>query len=161
HDMMSGSILYPSTRDDCDAGIVFIETSGCLPMCGHGTIGTVTVALERGLVSPRTEGTLKLDAPAGVVTATYTRNGPHVDAVRIRNVPSYLHATEVEVDCPDLGPLVVDVAYGGNFYAIVEPQKNYRDLDELSPGDIQRLSPILRQRLNETGDYVHPDRKST
>jgi 4-hydroxyproline epimerase len=157
HDMMSGSILYPATRDDCDAGIVFIETSGCLPMCGHGTIGTVTVALERGLVTPRREGTLVLDAPAGVVTATYTRNGPYVDAVRIRNIASYLHATEVEVDCPDLGPLVVDVSYGGNFYAIVEPQKNYRDLEDLSPADIQRLSPILRKRLNEAGAYVHPE----
>jgi len=157
HDMMSGSILYPSTRDDCDIGIVFIETSGCLPMCGHGTIGTVTVALERGLVSPRREGTLVLDAPAGVVTATYTRNGPYVDAVRIRNIASYLHATEVEVDCPDLGKLVVDVSYGGNFYAIVEPQKNYRDLEDLTPADIQRLSPILRKRLNEGGEYVHPE----
>jgi 4-hydroxyproline epimerase len=126
-------------------------------MCGHGTIGTVTVALERGLVTPRKEGTLVLDAPAGVVTATYTRNGPYVDAVRIRNIASYLHATEVEVDCPDLGPLVVDVSYGGNFYAIVEPQKNYRDLDDLSPADIQRLSPILRKRLNESGAYVHPE----
>src|SRR3546814_15607072 len=108
-------------------------------MCGHGTIGTVTVALERGLVSPRIEGTLKLDAPAGVVTATYTRNGPHVDAVRIRNIASYLHATEVEVECPDLGPLVVDVAYGGNFYAIVEPQKNSRDLAEISRSEERRV----------------------
>src|SRR3546814_11884759 len=143
-DMMSGSILYPSTRDDCEAGIVFIETSGCLPMCGHGTIGTVTVALERGPVTPRVEGTLKLDAPAGVVTATYTRNGPHIDAVRIRNIASYLHATEVEVECPDLGTLVVDVAYGGNFYAIVEPQKNYQDIAELSPAAIQRKTEERR-----------------
>jgi 4-hydroxyproline epimerase len=70
HDVMSGSILYPPTRPDCDAGILFIETSGCLPMCGHGTIGTVTVAIERGLATPRQEGVLKLDAPAGVVEAT-------------------------------------------------------------------------------------------
>ena len=69
HDMMSGSVLYPSTREDCDIGIVFIETSGCLPMCGHGTIGTVTVAVERGLVTPREEGLLRLDTPAGLVEA--------------------------------------------------------------------------------------------
>src|SRR5215510_10668989 len=69
HDMMSGSILYPSTRADCDASVVFIETSGCLPMCGHGTIGTVTVAVERGLVTPREPGRLVLDTPAGVVVA--------------------------------------------------------------------------------------------
>ncbi len=75
HDMMSGSILYPATREDCDTGIVFIETSGCLPMCGHGTIGTVTVAVERGLVTPREDGLLRLDTPAGLVEARYRREG--------------------------------------------------------------------------------------
>jgi len=157
HDMMSGSILYPPTREDCDLGIVFIETSGCLPMCGHGAIGTVTVAIERGLATPRQDGVLRLDTPAGVVEARYVRNGAHVESVRIRNVASYLHAAAVPVDCPELGPLVVDIAYGGNFYAIVEAQANYRDLADLSPADILRLSPVIRKRLNETGDYVHPE----
>ncbi len=157
HDMMSGSILLPPTRPDCDLGIVFIETSGCLPMCGHGTIGTVTVAIERGLVQPKDENRLRLDTPAGVVEAQLTRNGPYVESVRIRNVASYLHATDVEVECPGLGLLTVDVAYGGNFYAIVEPQKNYADMSDLSPADILRLSPLIRKRLNETGEYVHPE----
>ena len=157
HDMMSGSLLFPPTRDDCDLGIVFIETSGCLPMCGHGAIGTVTVAIERGLATPREDGVLRLDTPAGVVEASYVRDGAHVESVRLRNVASYLHAVEVPVDCLELGPLVVDVAYGGNFYAIVEAQANYRDLADLSPADILRLSPIIRKRLNETGQYVHPE----
>ncbi|WP_119460333.1 4-hydroxyproline epimerase [Rhodospirillaceae bacterium SYSU D60014] len=157
HDMMSGSILYPPTRPDCDLGILFIETSGCLPMCGHGTIGTVTVALERGLAAPREDGVLRLDTPAGLVEATYLRDGAHIESVRIRNIASYLHATDVPVDCPELGTLTVDIAYGGNFYAIVEPQANYGDLADLDPGQILRLSPIVRQRLNETGDYVHPE----
>ena len=157
HDMMSGSILYPPTRQDCDLGIVFIETSGCLPMCGHGAIGTVTVAIERGLATPREDGVLRLDTPAGVVEARYVRDGAHVESVRLRNVASYLHAAAVPVDCPELGPLVVDIAYGGNFYAIVEAQANYRDLADLSPADILRLSPIIRKRLNETGQYVHPE----
>ena len=65
HDVMSGSMLYPPTRADCDIGILFIEVSGCLPMCGHGTIGTVTMAVENGLVAPATPGVLNLDAPAG------------------------------------------------------------------------------------------------
>ncbi len=95
HDMMSGSILYPPTRPDCDLGILFIETSGCLPMCGHGAIGTVTVALERGLVTPRQPGELRLDTPAGVVVATYRAENGHVDSVRIRNVPSFLHSSGV------------------------------------------------------------------
>ena len=157
HDMMSGSILYPPTRKDCDLGIVFIETSGCLPMCGHGTIGTVTVAVERGLVSPREDGLLKLDTPAGLVEARYRREGPHVESVRIRNVPAYLHAAEVSVGCPELGDLTVDIAYGGNFYAIVERQRNYGDLADMTPDNILRLSPAIRKRLNENGVYVHPE----
>src|ERR1700745_2049466 len=83
HDIMSGSILYPPTRPDCDIAILFIETSGCLPMCGHGTIGTVTMALEHGLVTPKEEGVLRLDTPAGVVVAQYRREGQYVEEVRI------------------------------------------------------------------------------
>ena len=160
HDMMSGSLLYPPTRADCDLGIVFIETSGSLPMCGHGTIGTVTFALERGLVTPKTPGKLMLDTPAGVVEATYTPNGEHVDAVRIRNIASYLHAEGVTVDCPGIGELTFDVAYGGNFYAILEPQKNFRDVADMPPGEIIRLSPILRNLLNEEMEFVHPENPS-
>ncbi|MFM9843296.1 MAG: 4-hydroxyproline epimerase [Dongiaceae bacterium] len=157
HDMMSGSILYPPTRPDCDAGILFIETSGCLPMCGHGTIGTVTVAIERGLVQPMTEGMLKLDAPAGVVEASYKRDGDYVDSVRIRNIASYLHAEGVTVDCPGIGDLSFDISYGGNYYAILEPQKNYRDMADFPPGEIQRLSLVLRRLLNEKLEVVHPE----
>src|SRR5437868_9164499 len=86
HDVMSGSILYPPTRQDCDAAILFIEVSGCLPMCGHGTIGTVTMAIEHGLITPRETGRLALDAPAGRVEAEYRQEGRFVESVRIRNV---------------------------------------------------------------------------
>jgi 4-hydroxyproline epimerase len=157
HDMMSGSILYPPSRADCDIAVLYIETSGCLPMCGHGTIGTVTFALEQGLVTPRKPGVLRLETPAGRVDAYYKQDGSHVESVRIVNVPSYLAAEDVRVDCPELGPLTIDIAYGGNFYAIVEPQENYPDLSALSPGDILRLSPQLRRILNETVELSHPD----
>ncbi len=157
HDMMSGSILYPPSRADCDIAVLYIETSGCLPMCGHGTIGTVTFALEQGLVTPREPGVLRLETPAGRVDAYYKQDGSHVESVRIVNVPSYLAAEDVRVDCPELGPLTIDIAYGGNFYAIVEPQENYPDLSALSPGDILRLSPQLRRILNETVELSHPD----
>jgi len=157
HDMMSGSLLYPPTRDDCDLGIVFIETSGCLPMCGHGTIGTVAVAVERGLVTPKTAGVLRLDTPAGVVEATYRQDGNFVEAVRFRNVPAFLHSTDVEIDCPGVGALRFDIAYGGNFYAIADPQPNFADLAELSPGEIVRLSPIVRRLLNAVVAPVHPE----
>lgn len=157
HDAMSGSILYPSTRDDCDIGILFIEVSGCLPMCGHGTIGTVTVALEQGLVQPREPGVLFLDTPAGRVVARYTMAGDYVDSVQLTNIGSYLHAREVAVEMPELGTLTVDVAYGGNFYAIVEPQGRFEDLAQFNAGDIQRLSPVLRDRINAEHEFVHPD----
>ena len=158
HDMMSGSILYPPTRPDCDIAILFIETSGCLPMCGHGTIGTVTMAIENGLVNPKEKGVLRLDTPAGVVTAQYRQEGAHVEEVRITNIASFLHAEDLAVDCPGLGPLKVDVAYGGNFYAIVDAQENFRDMAEFPAGRLVELSPMLRRALNETYDFVHPER---
>jgi len=157
HEVMSGSIPCASTRDDCDLGILFIEVSGCLPMCGHGTIGTVTVALERGLVTPKQPGTLRLDTPAGVVEATYREENGRVTAVRIKNVPSYLHAEAMTIEMPELGRLTMDVAYGGNFYAIVERQDNFRDMADLTPGDIQRLSPMIRERMNAAYKFVHPE----
>jgi 4-hydroxyproline epimerase len=158
HAMMSGSILYPSSRPDCDIGVLFIETSGCLPMCGHGTIGTVTIALENRLVEPRTPGRLDLETPAGRVSVTYREEQGKVRSVRLTNVPSFLHSSGLEVDCPELGgPLKFDVAYGGNFYAIIEPQEAYRELGELAAADIVRLSPLLRERINQRYRFSHPD----
>ncbi len=156
HDMMSGAILYPPTRADCDVGVLYIETSGCLPMCGHGTIGTVTFAVERGLVQPRAAGTLMLDTPAGPVAAAYDLQDGFVESVRLTNVGAYLAEEAVTVDCPGLGPLTVDIAYGGNFDAIVEAQDHYRDLSDLTPADIQRLSPLLRAALNAAVEVAHP-----
>ncbi|MFQ5773537.1 MAG: 4-hydroxyproline epimerase [Kiloniellaceae bacterium] len=157
HDMMSGAILYPPTRADSDVAVLFIETSGCLPMCGHGTIGTVTFALERGLAQPREDGVLHLDTPAGPVEARYRMDNGFVEAVRIRNVGAYLAAEGVTAECPDLGQLSADIAYGGNFYAIVEPQENYRDLADFSAADLVRMSPVLRRNLNEAIEVVHPE----
>ena len=157
HDVMSGSILYPPTRPDCDVGVLYIEVSGCLPMCGHGTIGTVTVAIERGLVRPRIPGTLRLDTPAGLVVAEYRQEGEHVESVKLVNVPSFLHTTGLAITDPELGRLVLDVAYGGNFYAIIEPQPGFRSLDQLTPGDVQRLSPRIRRLVNEAAEFVHPE----
>jgi len=157
HDMMSGAILYPPTREDCDIGILFIETSGCLYMCGHGTIGTVTMALENGLIQPKTPGEVRLDTPAGVVVAVYAQNGPWVEEVRITNVPAFLYAEGLEAEVPELGALSVDVAYGGNFYAIVEPQAPFTDIADVSAADLVRWSPMLRERLNAAHDFIHPE----
>ena len=158
HDMMSGSILMPPTRPDCDIGILFIETSGCLPMCGHGTIGTVTMAIERGLVQPRSPGTLRLDTPAGVVTAVYGQTGPYVDWVRITNVPSYLHAQGLEAEVPGMGRVRADVAYGGNYYAIIDPQPNFLGLEHIQPSDVLNWSPKIRRIFGDKFKFQHPDR---
>ena len=157
HDMMSGAILYPPTRPDCDVAVLFIETSGCLPMCGHGTIGTVTMAIENGLVTPRETGKLAIDAPAGKVDVTYRQEGRFVEEVRLRNVPGFLHAEGLTAQVEGFGEIVVDVAYGGNFYAIVEPQKSFRDMADHSAGALIALSPRLRAALNAQYDFVHPE----
>ena len=158
HDVMSGSILYDPIGEDSDAAILFIETSGCLPMCGHGTIGTVTVLIEEGFVQPKREEHLRLEVPAGIVEAEYRRdNHGNVAEVRIVNVPSFLYRSGLDVEVPGLGKVIFDVAYGGNFYAIIEPQDSYRGLDDISAFDIQRLSPVLRRLVNEKYRFVHPD----
>jgi 4-hydroxyproline epimerase len=155
HDMMSGGFLYPPTSPEADVGILFIETSGCLPMCGHGTIGIITFAIENGLIKPRTPGRFIADVPAGQIELTYVREGARVKSVRIRNVPSYLAAEDVRIDVPNFGPLIIDIAYGGNFYAIIEPQGAYTGLDDLGAARILQLSPIIRQILRDTIEPVH------
>ena len=156
HDMMSGGFLYPPTSAEADVGILFIETSGCLPMCGHGAIGIVTFGLEQGLIKPRTPGRFIADVPAGPIELTYVQEGARVRAVRIRNVPSYLAAENVRIDVPGFGPLTIDVAYGGNYYAIVEPQGAYRGLDDLGAARILQLSPLVRQLVREKIEPAHP-----
>ncbi|MDW3646976.1 MAG: 4-hydroxyproline epimerase [Bacteroidia bacterium] len=156
HDMMSGSILYPPSDPANDIGILFIETSGCLPMCGHGTIGTVTIALEEGLVQPKVPGKLKLETPAGLVKVVYTEKNGKISSVRLTNIPSFLYKENLTVDCPDLGELVLDVAYGGNFYAIVDPQESFSGIEDYTAGDLIRWSPIIRERLNQKYEFQHP-----
>lgn len=156
HDMMSGGFLYPPTQADTDIGILFIETSGCLPMCGHGTIGMVTFGLEHGLIQPSTPGKLRIEVPAGVIDVDYETEGDKVTAVRITNVPAYVAATGIQVDLKGLGPLSVDVSYGGNYYAIVEPQGAYTRLDDLGASRLVELSARLREAIREKFEPVHP-----
>jgi 4-hydroxyproline epimerase len=155
HDMMSGSILYPPADPQNDVGILFIETSGCLPMCGHGTIGTVTVILEEGLLSPKTDGELRLETPAGLVQVRYVREDEKVKSVKLVNVPSYLDSRDLKLDCPGLGNLTVDVAFGGNFYAIVDPQQNFSGIESVTAADLIRWSPLIRKILNEQNTFQH------
>ncbi len=157
HDMMSGSILYPPADPQNDMGVLFIETSGCLPMCGHGTIGTVTIAIEHGLIVPKTPGKLRLETPAGLVQVTYQLKGNKVAWVRLTNVKSYLAAENLTIDCPDLGKITFDVAYGGNFYAIVDKQAHFSGIQDYTAGDLIRWSQVIRDKINQQHDFVHPE----
>lgn len=156
HDMMSGGFLYPPSRPENDVGILFIETSGCLPMCGHGTIGMITFGLEHGLIVPRIPGHLKVEVPAGEIAIDYVRDGDRVTQVRIRNVASFVAAQGVMINVPGLGPLRIDIAYGGNFYAIIEPQPGYAGLDSLDAARLIEMSRTIRTILRDTIDPVHP-----
>ncbi|WP_394204150.1 4-hydroxyproline epimerase [Shewanella waksmanii] len=156
HDMMSGAFLYPPCSDNADASILFIETSGCLPMCGHGTIGTITAAIESGLLTAKHPGKLTIDVPAGQIYIEYQQTGSKVDWVKIFNVPAYLAHRDVILDIPELGPLKIDVSYGGNYYAIVDPQQNFPGLREWSAADILRWSPIVREIADQNLTCVHP-----
>lgn len=160
HDMMSGSILYPPIDPNNDTGVLYIETSGCLPMCGHGTIGTVTIAIEEGLVIPKIPGKLRLETPAGLILIDYVQEGPKVKTVKLTNVKSFLYKSELTVNCPDLGEIVADVAYGGNFYAIVDPQKNFRDISDFSASQLIHYGKLIRSLLNEKYEFIHPENEN-
>jgi len=157
HDMMSGSILYPPHNPANDVAVLFIETSGCLPMCGHGTIGTITIAIEEGLITPKIPGIIRMEAPAGLVLISYTQEGKKVKSVKLTNVASYLSATELTANCPELGELVIDVSYGGNFYAIVDVQKNFKGIEHYSAGQLIAWARVLRSRINEKYKFEHPE----
>jgi 4-hydroxyproline epimerase len=173
HDMMSGSILFPPHDLQNDIAVLFIETSGCLPMCGHGTIGTITIGIEEGLIIPKIPGIVKMETPAGVVVVGYKtkpaqntlRNdstehnspGAKVESVRFTNVASYLARAGLKVNCPGLGILTLDVAYGGNFYAIVDIQENFKGLDHYPADFLITKGRELRKMINENYEFVHPE----
>jgi proline racemase len=120
HSAMSGAILQPSTRPDADWGVLFVEVSGCLPMCGHGTIGVATVLVECGMVAvtePRT--VIRLDTPAGVVETEVTVRDGHAERVTLRNVPAFVTELDATVEVDSLGVVRYDMAFGGNFYALI------------------------------------------
>jgi len=162
HDMMSGSFLFPPHHPENDFAILFIETSGCLPMCGHGTIGTITVVIEEGLVTPKTPGKIRMEAPAGLVEIDYQQTNGKVDWVKLTNVKSYLAAENLTIECPELGEITFDVAYGGNYYAIVDPQENFSGVHDFSASKIIQYSQVVRQRINEKYPnlFIHPENET-
>ena len=156
HDMMSGSFFYSPQNPENDVAILFIETSGCLPMCGHGLIGALTVLLEEKLIFPKTEGKLRVETPAGLVFASYEQKKAKVTSVKFINVPSFLVVSDLEFECSDLGTLRLDISYGGNFYAIIDVQKNFKGVGEYSAGQLIRWSREIREKINANSIYEHP-----
>lgn len=159
HDMMSGSILYPPSDPKNDVAVLFIETSGCLPMCGHGTIGTITIGIEEGLIIPKVPGVVRMEAPAGLVLVQYTLapGSSKVKSVKLINVPSFLAAENLAVECPDLGKLKVDVSYGGNFYAIVDVQENFKGLEHYEADQLISWARALRDNISRQYEFLHPE----
>ena len=160
HDMMSGSMLFPPHDPENDFSVLFIETSGCLPMCGHGTIGTITIAIEEGLIYPKTPGFLRMEAPAGLVLVEYKQEGKKVKSVKLTNVKSFLAAENLEIESDELGKLRVDVAYGGNFYCIIDPQENFPGLEHFKAEQLISMARSLRKKMNEKYEFVHPEHPS-
>ncbi len=158
HSAMSGAIVQKPTRSDADWGVVYIEVSGCLPMCGHGTIGVATVLVEKKLVNvvePVT--TIRLDTPAGlVVVDVKVENGKAVN-VTLTNVPSYLHAIDQTVNVAGFGPLTYDIAYGGNFYAIVPIDRVGITFDRANGQKFLDLGLRISDAINEQNRPVHPE----
>ncbi|GAA4624032.1 proline racemase family protein [Actinoallomurus vinaceus] len=158
HASMSGAILQPPTRPDADYGVLFIEVSGCLPMCGHGTIGVATVLVETGMV-PVTEPvtTIRLDTPAGLVVAEVAVRDGAAKSVTIQNVPSFADALDQTVEVPGIGPVTYDMAYGGNFYAILPIERVGLPFDRARKNDILAAGLAMMDAINEQRLPVHPE----
>ncbi|MGF6886600.1 proline racemase [Nocardia sp. GAS34] len=156
HAAMSGAILQPATTADGHFGVLFIEVSGLLPMCGHGTIGVATALVEAGMVpitEPVTE--IRLDTPAGRVVAAVNVTAGHADSVTLRNVPSYCDSLDNDVDVPSLGAVRYDMAYGGNFYAIVDLGKLGLPFDRAHKDEILGAGLRIMRAINESRRPVH------
>ena len=153
HSAMSGAILQPPTRDDADWGVLFIEVSGCLPMCGHGTIGVATVLVETGMVEvTEPETVVALDTPAGLVRVRVAVQDGRATAVTLRNVPSFLLAGDREI-----AGVPYDMAYGGNFYALVEASAAGLAVDPERSGELIARGLEIMAAINRADAPVHPE----
>ncbi|MEU6345157.1 proline racemase family protein [Streptomyces sp. NPDC046977] len=158
HAAMSGAVLQPPTRPDADWGVIYVEVSGYLPMCGHGTIGVATVLVETGMVAvtePVT--TIRLDTPAGLVVAEVAVSGGAATAVTLRNVPSFAVALDRKATLADGRTVTYDLAYGGNFYAILPLEAFGLPFDRARKDDILAAGLALMDAIEAEDPPVHPE----
>lgn len=158
HSAMSGAILQKSTRADADIGVIYIEVSGCLPMCGHGTIGVATVLIEKNLVpviEPIT--TIRLDTPAGLVVVDVAVSQGKALRVTITNVPSFLLQRDQIVKVPGYGDIQYDMAYGGNFYAIIPVDRIGIPFKRENGAKFLEAGLAISDAINEQNRPIHPE----
>ena len=131
-------------------------------MCGHGTIGAITIAIEEGIIEPLTPGKVRMETPAGLVEIDYKQTNGKVEWVKLKNVKSYLAAENLSIECPELGTITFDISYGGNYYAIIDPQKNFSGIHDFTAGKLIQYSQILRKRINEKypNRFIHPENET-
>ena len=157
HGAMSGAILQPSTRPDCEWGVIYIEVSGCLPMCGHGTIGVATVLVETGMVEvTEPETVINLDTPAGLVVARVAVEDGHATAVTLRNVPAFTERLDDVIDVPGYGPVTYSLAFGGNYYALVNLDDVGLPFDRSRQDDILAAGLAIMDAINAIKPPTHP-----
>jgi proline racemase len=157
HAAMSGAILQPPTRPDADWGVLFIEVSGCLPMCGHGTIGVATVLVETGMVAvTEPETVIALDTPAGLVEVRVAVQDGEARSVTLRNVPAFLERRDALVELDD-GPLVYDLAFGGNFYAIVDAAAARVEVAPEHAAELIEAGARVMDAIEAADRPVHPE----
>ncbi len=159
NEVMSGAILTTPCHPDADIGVIYIEVGGYLPMCGHDTIGCCTAMIEAGII-PAEEPvtTIKLDTPAGLVTARVTVEGLSAKGVTFRNIPSFLYQKDVEVEVCSYNRILLDIAYGGNFYALVEASKLGLSIVPERAGDLVRAGIAIREAVNAQIRVRHPEK---
>jgi proline racemase len=156
HASMSGAILQPPARSDCDFGVVYIEASGCLPMCGHGTMGVATVLVETGMM-PVTEPqtVIRLDTPAGLVVAEVQVDQGRAMSVTLTNVPSFTERLDASVAVEGFGEVPYSVAFGGNFYAMVDLDDVGLPFDRSRGHDILTAGLAIMDAINATAPPKH------
>jgi len=157
HSAMSGAFLQPATRPDADWGVLFVEVSGLLPMCGHGTIGVATVLVETGMVAvTEPETVIRLDTPAGLVEVTVSVSDGRAERVRLRNVPAFVAALDAQVEVESLGTVSYDMAFGGNFYALIPAASVGLEPEPSHAQDLIDRGLEIIAAINASALPVHP-----
>lgn len=157
HGVMSGAVLLPPTDPAADVGVVYIEVGGYLPMCGHDTIGVVTALLETGqLPAIEPETVLALDTPAGLVRVVAEVRAGRVRSVRFTNVPAFVLHRDIALEVPRVGPVAMDIAWGGNFYGLVEAATVGVRLEPSGAAHAIRVAQAIRAAAALAVDVAHP-----